>query len=87
MTTSSAILDLASRFDGYMVPFNADICELRDSGLITTTYACEGFVIARAVPAPAQSQRWGCRRDARGNFVRRYLSTQLSDCQRPEAGT
>lgn len=84
--TPATILDLASRFDGYMVPFNAEVLELLESGQITIRYACEGFVIARAIPKPAGHRRapygW---HGPRGSFVRQYLSErQLSDCQRPE---
>ena len=86
MSEQSTILDLAARADGYMTPFSTDIVELRDAGLITTAYACEGFVIARAAPQPAGHRRapygW---RSSRGSFARQYLSERkLSDCQRPE---
>jgi hypothetical protein len=67
-------LELAQRFDGYLVPLDAEIVALRDAGRITTKYAGEGFVIARAVPAPpplfrARNGKW-IRRHPIGAFPR-----------------
>lgn len=52
MNSQSAILDLASRFDGYMTPFDETVSDMLRDGLITMAYACEGFVIVRAIPKP-----------------------------------
>lgn len=45
-------LELARRFDGYLVQLDATIVEMLEAGLITTIYAGEGYVIARAVAIP-----------------------------------
>lgn len=50
--TDQATLELSRRFDGYMVQLDEVIVRLRDAGLITTKYVGDGYVIARAVPAP-----------------------------------
>ena len=51
--TATDVIELSRRQDGYLVQLDAGIVELREAGLITTTYAGDGFVIARAAPAPA----------------------------------
>jgi hypothetical protein len=47
-----SIIDLASRFDGYLAPICPEIVRLSEAGLITTQYAGDGYVIARAVLTP-----------------------------------
>lgn len=79
--TSSAILDLASRFDGYMVPFDATISDMLRDGLITMAYVCEGFVIVRAIPKP--QKRLAGYRSSRVQWKPR-VREQPADCQRPE---
>jgi hypothetical protein len=74
MTDASAFtLELARRFDGYLVQLDRTIVELREAGLITTVYAGDGYVIARAVPAPLSRVRRGeqwARRHPLGAFPR-----------------
>lgn len=82
--TAGDILDLAGRVDGYMVPFNAEVLELRDAGLIITTYACEGFVIARAVQQPQQRRAPYGWRGSRDALTRRYLAARGTDHQPPK---
>lgn len=57
--TATFALELAQRFDGYLVPLDAAVIDLREAGLITTACAGDGYVIARAVPAPLSRVRRG----------------------------
>lgn len=47
---ASFTLELAQRFDGYLVQLDETIVQLREADLITTIYAGDGYVIAKAVP-------------------------------------
>ncbi len=70
---AASVLDLAQRFDGYLVQLDRTIVELREAGVITTVYAGDGYVIARAVPAPLSRVRRGeqwTRRHPIGAFPR-----------------
>lgn len=50
-------LDLARARDGYLVLDSEMIDELRDAGLVRVKHVGGGFVIVKAMPAPAPSRR------------------------------
>lgn len=64
------ILDLASRNDGYLVEArDPAITALRDAGLIITTCAGDGYLIARAVKT-ASTRKYVARGSRGSRWVR-----------------
>lgn len=56
--TKAMVLDLASRNDGYLVcEGDPDVVALKESGLVFTRSAGEGWWIARRVIQPSQPWR------------------------------